>query len=183
MPLAYINFDEYIKKLNEERDILNKDLNKALKDIEKRPENKKAHNKRDNLQQQLDDEKRLKKVKRLQNKNMVMNYLSLLVSSSSIHLKLFIMLVVHQMHSVILPASYAVQWEMINYALNHGIDRYNFYGVSGKFTEDAEDAGVVKFKKGYNAEIIEYVGDFIKPINKPVYAAYTALKKVKDRIF
>ncbi|WP_233148804.1 hypothetical protein, partial [Staphylococcus aureus] len=23
----------------------------------------------------------------------------------------------------------------------------------------------------------------IKPINKPVYAAYTALKKVKDRIF
>ncbi|HHJ5269765.1 TPA: peptidoglycan bridge formation glycyltransferase FemA/FemB family protein, partial [Staphylococcus aureus] len=79
--------------------------------------------------------------------------------------------------------SYAVQWEMINYALNHGIDRYNFYGVSGKFTEDAEDAGVVKFKKGYNAEIIEYVGDFIKPINKPVYAAYTALKKVKDRIF
>lgn len=36
---------------------------------------------------------------------------------------------------------------MINYALNHGIDRYNFYGVSGKFTEDAEDAGVVKFKK------------------------------------
>ncbi len=46
---------------------------------------------------------------------------------------------------------------MTNYALNHGIDRYNFYGVSGKFTEDAEDAGVVKFKKGYNAEIIEYV--------------------------
>ena len=42
MPLAYINFDEYIKELNEERDILNKDLNKALKDIEKRPENKKS---------------------------------------------------------------------------------------------------------------------------------------------
>lgn len=41
VPLAYINFDEYIKELNEERDILNKDLNKALKDIEKRPENKK----------------------------------------------------------------------------------------------------------------------------------------------
>ena len=34
VPLAYINFDEYIKELNEERDILNKDLNKALKDIE-----------------------------------------------------------------------------------------------------------------------------------------------------
>ena len=42
---------------------------------------------------------------------------------------------------------------------------------------------VVKFKKGYNAEIIEYVGDFIKPINKPVYAAYTALKKLKTEFF
>ena len=44
--------------------------------------------------------------------------------------------------------SYAVQWTMINYALDHGIDRYNFYGISGDFSEDAEDAGVIKFKKG-----------------------------------
>ena len=36
---------------------------------------------------------------------------------------------------------------MINYALDNNIDRYNFYGISGDFTEDAEDAGVVKFKK------------------------------------
>ena len=53
MPLAYINFDEYIKELNEERDILNKDLNKALR-ILKNVLKIKAHNKRDNLQQQLD---------------------------------------------------------------------------------------------------------------------------------
>ncbi|MGT0244157.1 peptidoglycan bridge formation glycyltransferase FemA/FemB family protein [Staphylococcus aureus] len=58
VPLAYINFDEYIKELNEERDILNKDLNKALKDIEKRPENKKAHNKRDNPRQTVDANER-----------------------------------------------------------------------------------------------------------------------------
>ncbi len=71
--------------------------------------------------------------KRLQ-EDMVMNYLSLLVSSLSIHLKLFIMLVVHRNAFASFCGSYAVQWEMINYALNHGIDRYNFYGVSGKFT-------------------------------------------------
>ena len=52
---------------------------------------------------------------------------------------------------------------MINYAIEHGINRYNFYGISGDFSEDAEDAGVVKFKKGYDADVIEYVGDFIKP--------------------
>ena len=35
---------------------------------------------------------------------------------------------------------------MINYAIDHGIDRYNFYGISGNFSED-EDVGVIKFKK------------------------------------
>ena len=68
---------------------------------------------------------------------------------------------------------------MINYALEHGISRYNFYGISGDFSEEAEDVGVIKFKKGYNADVIEYVGDFIKPINKPMYAIYNALKKLK----
>ncbi|WP_390579672.1 peptidoglycan bridge formation glycyltransferase FemA/FemB family protein, partial [Staphylococcus pseudintermedius] len=78
--------------------------------------------------------------------------------------------------------SYAIQWEMINYAIEHHIPRYNFYGISGHFTEDAEDAGVVKFKKGYNADVIEYVGDFIKPVRKPVYKIYTTLKQLKEKI-
>ena len=46
----------------------------------------------------------------------------------------------------ILRGSYAIQWTMINYAIDHGIDRYNFYGISGNFSED-EDVGVIKFKK------------------------------------
>ena len=37
VPLAYIKFDEYIEELQNERETLNKDVNKALKDIEKRP--------------------------------------------------------------------------------------------------------------------------------------------------
>ena len=36
---------------------------------------------------------------------------------------------------------------MINYAIDHGIDRYNFYGISGNFSEDAEDVGVIKLKR------------------------------------
>ena len=46
----------------------------------------------------------------------------------------------------------------------------------GDFSEDAEDAGVVKFKKGYDADVIEYVANFIKPINKPMYNIYRTLK-------
>ena len=36
-----MDFDEYIEELTAEREVLSKDINKALKDIEKRPENKK----------------------------------------------------------------------------------------------------------------------------------------------
>ena len=50
LPLAYIKFDEYIEELQNERETLNKDVNKALKDIEKRPDNKKAFNKKENLE-------------------------------------------------------------------------------------------------------------------------------------
>lgn len=182
VPLAYIDFNEYLVELNNERETLTKDINKALKDIEKHPDNKKAYNKRDNLQQQLDaNQQKIDEAKQLQQEHGN----ELPISAGFFIINPFE--VVYYAGGTAnefrhFAGSYAVQWEMINYALNHGINRYNFYGVSGRFTEDAEDAGVVKFKKGYNAEIIEYVGDFIKPINKPMYALYNGLKKIKDRI-
>lgn len=43
--------------------------------------------------------------------------------------------------------AYKLQWEMIKFSLDHHIDRYNFYGVTGDFSKDAEDYGVQQFKK------------------------------------
>ena len=64
--------------------------------------------------------------------------------------------------------AYRLQWEMIKFAKEHDINRYNFYGITGDFSEDAEDAGVQKFKEGFNADVYEYIGDFVKPI-KPIF--------------
>lgn len=36
VPLAYMDFDEYITELKAEREVLSKDINKAVKDIEKK---------------------------------------------------------------------------------------------------------------------------------------------------
>lgn len=77
---------------------------------------------------------------------------------------------------------YAMHWYMINYCFEHGYERYNFYGVSGDFSESGEDYGVYRFKRGFNAQIEELIGDFIKPINKPKYLAYKALQKAKQTI-
>ncbi|MDN6611583.1 MAG: aminoacyltransferase, partial [Staphylococcus equorum] len=180
VPLAYMDFDEYIEELKAERDVLSKDINKAIKDIEKRPENKKAYNKRDNLEQQLiANQQKIEEAQSLQAEHgnelpisaayFIINPYEVVyyAGGTSNEFRHF-------------AGSYAIQWKMINYAIDHNIDRYNFYGISGNFTEDAEDAGVVKFKKGFNAEVVEYVGDFVKPINKPMYKIYTTLKKIKD---
>ena len=181
VPLAYMDFNEYIEELQSEREVLSKDINKAVKDIEKRPENKKAYNKKDNLEKQLiANQQKIDEAKTLQEKHgnelpisaayFIINPYEVVyyAGGTSNEFRHF-------------AGSYAIQWKMINYAIDHNIDRYNFYGISGHFTEDAEDAGVVKFKKGFNADVVEYVGDFIKPINKPMYKIYTTLKKIKDK--
>lgn len=74
---------------------------------------------------------------------------------------------------------YAMHWHMINYCLDNGFNRYNFYGVSGVFDESGEDYGVYRFKRGFNAQIEELVGDFTKVINKPKNSLYAALTKGK----
>ena len=153
----------------------------TLKDIEKRPENKKAYNKKENLEKQLiANQQKIDEAKSLQEQH---------GNELPISAAFFIV----NPYEVVYYAggtsnefrhfagSYAIQWKMINYAIDNNIDRYNFYGISGDFSEEAEDAGVVKFKKGFNADVVEYVGDFIKPINKPMYKIYTMLKGLKDK--
>ncbi|WP_141708401.1 peptidoglycan bridge formation glycyltransferase FemA/FemB family protein, partial [Staphylococcus aureus] len=71
--------------------------------------------------------------------------------------------------------AYHLQWEMIKFAKAHHIDRYNFYGITGDFSESSEAYGVQQFKKGLNAHVEEYIGEFIKPSN-------TLLDKVKTSL-
>ena len=73
---------------------------------------------------------------------------------------------------------YAIQWAMIQMALEMGFERYNFYGISGNFSEDADDYGVYLFKKGFNGRVEERVGDFILPVSNLTFKFYNRLKKV-----
>ncbi|MGV1143312.1 peptidoglycan bridge formation glycyltransferase FemA/FemB family protein [Staphylococcus aureus] len=45
--------------------------------------------------------------------------------------------------------AYHLQWQhTIKYAKSHNINRYNFYGITGVFSNEADDFGVQQFKKG-----------------------------------
>lgn len=181
VPLAYIDFKTYIPELEQEKTTLTAQLEKVEREIDKKPENKKAHNKKADVQKQLTSvEEKLEEAKTLTAEHgdtlpiaasffLINPYeVVYLAGGSSNEFRHF-------------AGSYAIQWKMINYALEHGIHRYNFYGISGDFTEDAEDAGVIKFKKGFNADVIEYVGDFVAPINQPVFKLYKAAKQLRGR--
>lgn len=55
--------------------------------------------------------------------------------------------------------SYAIQWLMINTALELGLTRYNFYGV-----KPVAGNGVYKFKQGFRGQVEELLGTFVLPI-------------------
>jgi len=77
---------------------------------------------------------------------------------------------------------YIMHLEMMKYAMEHDIARYNFYGVSGDFTPEGEDYGVFRFKRGFNAEIEELVGDFVKVINPFVHNVFKVKVKVEEKL-
>ena len=77
---------------------------------------------------------------------------------------------------------YMMHLEMMKYAMDHGIARYNFYGVSGDFSEDGEDYGVYRFKRGFNAQIEELVGDFVKVIHPLANNVNKVKAKLKQKL-
>lgn len=77
---------------------------------------------------------------------------------------------------------YIMHLEMMKYAMDHGISRYNFYGVSGDFSPEGEDYGVFRFKRGFNAEIEELVGDFVKVINPFVHNIFKVKVKLEQKL-
>lgn len=182
IPLVYVDLEEYNASTRKDRAQLVKNIDKAKKGLEKDPENKKAENKIKNLSEQLKNiEDKLAEGEQL----LETHGRELPVASSYYFIT---------PHEVVYLAggsanefrhfagSYLIQWHMINYALENNIDIYNFYGISGDFTPEAEDYGVIQFKKGFNAEVLEYIGDFIKPVNGPAYMAYKNLTKLRTRI-
>ncbi len=73
---------------------------------------------------------------------------------------------------------YAIQWKMIQEAIDEGYDAYNFYGISGFFEKGQEGYGVFDYKRGFNAIVHEYIGNFILPCKPLVFKLYNQLKKV-----
>lgn len=65
--------------------------------------------------------------------------------------------------------NYLMQWTMINWAMEKNNFIYDFMGIPFYKDETHPNYGVYKFKKGFNGEVVTYVGEFyyvFMPIRK-----------------
>ena len=74
-------------------------------------------------------------------------------------------------------SQYLLQYEMIKYATENGYDKFNFYGIDGNFSEDSKNYGLFDFKRGFNADVHELIGEFDLIINKTQFALYELIFK------
>ncbi len=75
---------------------------------------------------------------------------------------------------------YAIQWDIIKYAVEHGYKRYNFMGIHDVFNPDGKDYGVYWFKKGFGGYVEELLGTFelsLSPANR-LYECLRGIKKI-----
>ena len=85
------------------------------------------------------------------------------------------------------PSQYLIQWVSIMDAIDDGCNLYNFYGIDGNLNnKNGEMHGVYEFKRGFDGEVREYIGEFDLVVNKPIYYLYkisfTIYKTLKNII-
>ena len=78
-------------------------------------------------------------------------------------------------HRNVMP-NYLLQWRMIEWAKENGCRIYDFRGVPGRLTPDNPLYGLYRFKKGFNGEYVEFIGEFDLPYSPVVYQTYTAME-------
>ena len=86
-------------------------------------------------------------------------------------------------------SQYLLQYEMIDYAVKNGYDKFNFYGIDGNFNEDSKNFGLFDFKRGFGADVHELIGEFDLVINKAqfnlyelIFKGYKVLKTIQKKL-
>lgn len=79
-------------------------------------------------------------------------------------------------HRNLMP-NYLLQWTMIQEAIKNGHDMYDFRGVSGVVDESHPQYGLYRFKKGFNAEFTEFIGEVYMPYKPFMYKLYKFAEK------
>ena len=77
--------------------------------------------------------------------------------------------------------NFLMQWAMISDSIDLNCYIYDFRGVSGDLNPENPLYGLYKFKKGFNGDFVEFIGEFDLVINHFIYNTYKkAFPKFKE---
>ena len=81
-----------------------------------------------------------------------------------------------------LMPNYLLQWEMIRWAIASGCSVYDFRGVSGDTDESNPLYGIYRFKKGFNGELVEFIGEADLVINSAADKFISVSQKIIKKL-
>ena len=147
LKLSYIDLNDYLATLKADRDKLKQQLSDIETALQESPNSKKNKNKHTQVTQQVaSNQRKIKETETQMDKEGHILNLAAALYIYNDHEMYYLSSGSNPKYNAYMGA-YRLQWEMIKFAKEHHLDRYNFYGVTGDFSEDAEDAGVQKFKR------------------------------------
>ncbi|WP_017549011.1 peptidoglycan bridge formation glycyltransferase FemA/FemB family protein [Salinicoccus carnicancri] len=178
LTLSYIEVDKYLERLNKELDALEAEKSDMEKKLESGQGTKRMKGRLNEMKDLVaNKQKRIAKIGEVQKEYGNTIELSAAMYYYNNHEMVYLFSGSYPEHSMFMGTNFTT-WEMIRKAKELGLPRFNFFGLTGDFTENSKDYGVYKFKKGYNTFIEELPGTFYKVFNKPVYMIAEKLNKV-----
>lgn len=82
--------------------------------------------------------------------------------------------------------NFLMQYEMIKDSIENSCNIYDFRGVSGDLSEDNPLYGLYKFKKMFNGDFVEFIGEYTLINNKQIYILFKKLfpkfKEVRNKL-
>lgn len=85
-----------------------------------------------------------------------------------------------------LSAAHLLKWSIMEKYIKEGYTSFNHNGISGDFNQESKYYGLYQFKRSFNSEIVEYIGEFDFIVNAQIFSAYTGIKplnKIMNQFF